>query len=384
MVLGIIEGVQICTLMPFLFFVIILSIIWDIFFVKKIRHLVSLHRKCIEKANTDPFGNFLEAAQHLKVEIHKYIFLLALNVTEFGAMQIYALGAVPTFTRQPEVILNSISERFQIPNCTTEFVHFNNLMIDAMTSNPSVSILLAIGQAGMLFSMALGICLMKYLDVKYHDIYEKTARCIRVFLLVTVMLEICLIIAGSVPQLILIQKVVEPILQLIYFSIWVKHTRTFYKTLKWRAIEFRVRGESHRVVKRSQISSYQFVIIMGCMLISFACVILAEFLTQYFTLIATILYYGPCIFNYLYATPDYQTLLVTQQQIEVLHISDTFIRYFSMFLIFAVSTILLSQYLLATCLFFGQIIVRKLKYRFGYIPTRFRPSLTEYLLAVPQ
>ena len=382
MILTIIEDIQISTLMPFLFFVIIISIIWDIFFLKMIRHLVLLHRECMEKANTDPFGNFLEAAHHHKVEIHKYTFLFVMNVIEVCSIQIYTLGAALAVTRHPNDILNP--SRFLIPNCTSELAHFNNIIIDAMIEIPSISILISIGQAGLLFSMALGICLMKYLDVKYHDIYGKTARYIRTFLLVSVMLGIFLIIAGSVPQLMMIQKVVEPILQLIYFSIWIKHTRAFYKTLKWRTIEFRVRGESNRVVKRSLISSYQFVIIMSCMLIGFACLILAEFLGQYFTLIATILYYGPCIFNYLYATPDYQTLLVTQQQIEALHTSDTVIRYFSIFLIISASTIIGLQYILATCFFFGQIIVRKLKYRFGYIPTRFRPSLTDSLLAVPQ
>ena len=382
MILTIIDDVQISTLMPFLFLLIILSIIWDVFFVKKIRHLFLLYRGCMAKTNTDPFGNFLEAAHHFKIEIHEYTFLLLMNVTEFGGMQIYALGAALGFTRQPGDIINS--SRFVIPNCTTELAHFNNVMIYAMIANPSVSILFSIGQAGLLFSMALGICLMKYLDVKYHDIYGKTARYIRMFLLVTVMLGIFMIIAGSVPQLMLIQKVVEPILQLIYFSIWIKHICTFYKTLKWRTIEFRVRGRSNQVVRRSLISRYQFVIIMGCMLISTACFILAEFLTQYFTLIATILYYGPCIFNYLYATPDYQTLLVTQQQIEVLHTTNTVIGYFSTFLVIPASAIIGTQYLLATCLFFGRIIVRKLKYRFGYIPTRFRRSLTNPLLAVPQ
>ena len=381
MILTFIEDIQISTLMPFILILIILSIIWDIFFVKRIRHLVFLYRECMEKAKTDPFGNFLEAAQHFKVEIHKYTFLLVINVTEFGTMQIYALGALLALIHHPNDILNS--SIFIISNCTTELAYFNNIMIDGMFKNPSVSILVSIGQAGLLFSIALGICLMKYLDVKYHDIYGKTARYIRKFLLVTVMLGIFLIIAGSVPQLMLIEKVVEPILLLIYFSIWVKYTRTFYKTLKWRTIEHRVRGESNRVVKRSLISSYQFAIIMSCMLIGFAGLILAEFLTQYFTLITTILYYGPCIFNYLYATPDYQTLLVTQQQIEALHISDAVIRYFSIFLFIFACTIFGSQYILATSLFFGQIIVRKLNYRFGYIPIRFTPSLTDSLLAVP-
>ena len=382
MILTMIEHIQISTLMPFIFLLIILSIIWDIFFLKKIRQLVLLYRECMGEANTDQFGNFLEAAHHCKVEIPKYTFLLVMNVTEFGAMQIYVLGAALAITRHPEDFLNS--SRFVIPNCTTEIANFNNIMIDAMIEIPSVSILVSIGQAGLLFSIALRICLMKYLDVKYHDIYGKTARYIRMFLLVELFFGIFLIIAGSVPQLMIIQKVIEPILQLIYFSIWVKHTRTFYKTLKWKTIEFRVRGRSNRVVNRSLISSYQFVIIMGCILIGFACIILAEFLTQYFTLIATILYYGPCIFNYLYTTPDYQTLLVTQQQIGALHTTNTVIRYFSTFLVILASAIIGLQYILATCLFFGQIIVRKLKYRFGYITTRFRPSLTDPLLPVPQ
>ena len=382
MILTIVEYVRIGTLMPFLFFVIILSIIWDVFFLKKIRHLVLLYRECMKKANTDLFGNYLEAAHHHKIDIHKYTFLLLVNIAEFGGMQIYTLGTALAIIQQPDNILNF--SRFVIPNCITELANFHSMMIDSMIANPSVSILISIGHAGLLFSMALGICLMKYLDVKYHDIYGKTARYIRTFLLVTVMLGIFLIIAGSVPQLMMIRKVVQPIIQLIYFSIWIKHTRTFYKTLKWRTIELRVRGRSNRVVKRSLISSYQFVIIMSCMLIGAACLILAEFLTEYFTLIATILYYGPCIFNYLYATPDYQTLLVTQQQIESLHTTSTVIGSFSTFLILSASAIIGLQYILGTCLFFGQIIVVKLEYRFGYIPTRFRPSLTNPLLAVPQ
>ena len=83
-----------------------------------------------------------------------------------------------------EDILNS--SRSGIPNCTSELAHFNNIIIEAMIANRSISILISIGQAGLLFSMALGICLMKYLDVKYHDIYGETARYIRTFLLVTV------------------------------------------------------------------------------------------------------------------------------------------------------------------------------------------------------
>ena len=131
MVFNIIEDVQICTLMPAIIFGIILSIIWDISFVKKIRHLVLLHRECMVKSNTDPFGNYLEAAQHFKVEIHKYKFLLLMNITEFGAIQIYTLGAALTFTLHPDDVLNP--SRFVILNCSTELAHFNNIMMEAMT-----------------------------------------------------------------------------------------------------------------------------------------------------------------------------------------------------------------------------------------------------------
>ena len=69
-----------------------------------IRHLVLLYRECMEKINTDPFVNFLEAAQHFKIEIHKYTFLLVMNVIEFGAMQIYVLGVALTVTGQPVTV----------------------------------------------------------------------------------------------------------------------------------------------------------------------------------------------------------------------------------------------------------------------------------------
>ena len=46
--------------------------------------------------------------------------------------------------------------------------------------------------------------------------------------------------------------------------------------------------------------------------------IVGEFIGEYFSVIATGVYYGPCLFNYLYGTHYYKPLLVTQQHIDAL------------------------------------------------------------------
>ena len=113
---------------------------------------------------------------------------------------------------------------------------------------------------------------------------------------------------------------------------------------------------------------------MGIFVIAIACWVLTEFFLRYYFLIATGLHYGPCIFQYLYHTPLYQPLLVSQQQIKALEISNKVLTYANSILIFTASILIGSEYLLATILFFGTKIVKKLKYRFGCVHTRFTPT----------
>ena len=124
----------------------------------------------------------------------------------------------------------------------------------------------------------------------------------------------------------IVHNLIEPPVLFLYLFVWIKHTRIFYKTLQWRVLEFRARGNSVRLVRRAVISCYQFKVIMWCVGIAFVCFILSAFLYEYFPLIAIGLHYGPCLFNYLYGTAYYRPLLVTPQQIQALNLSHEITR----------------------------------------------------------
>ena len=364
---------------PLLLASLFLSIIWDIYFVRRIRSCIKSYRKNAENAIADPFGNFSEAANQRKSEIVKYVFMLLINVTEFVDMQIYGLGSI--LANEPKSYEHIfMPNRVTISNCTSELTQHRLFDLHLITANPINSIILSFGQVGLMFSLALVSCLMKYLHVSYRNTYLKPFQSIKVFLLVTSLIGIFLLITGSVQQLMIVHKLIEPIVQLVYFCIWIRNARIFHKTLEWRTIELRVRRCNNRVVRRSIIGSYQFALIMSCMGVATACLILSEFLEEYLFLIATAIYYGPCLFNYLYSTPYFQPLLVTQQQINALLLSYEIKAYTTTFLVITACVLIGAQYISSTALFFGRKLKEKLDYRFGRVRVRFSPELTRRLL----
>ena len=349
----------------------LVSIIWNVYFVRKIVQFIRSYRHCVEKAKSDPFGNLSEQAFHHKSEFIKYIFLLIINITEFGSMLWYLLG-------------NSLAEipnayRFSDSNCTKVLTPLLNLHTKLMYENPINSIILSIGQSGVLIFLAFGICLMKFLHENFHNIHSTAFHSIRRLLVVTCLLEVLLITTGSVPQLMIINIVLVPILSFIYFLIWVKHTRMFYRTLRWRSVELRIRSNNKRLVRRAIISCYQFLVIMSFGL-AILCLNLGEFLAGVFALLTLALQNGPCLFNHLYGTAYYKPVLVTEHQIGTFrHAND--IKDSVTFIFESIAVFLLgSQYLLCTAVFFGRFLVNQLKYRYGYVQTRFTPNLTQRLL----
>ena len=351
----------------------LVSIIWNVYFVRKIVQFICSYRQYVEKSKTDPFGNLSEAAFHHKSEFIKYVFLLLINITEFGSMFLGLLGdrlaEIPNAYK-----LNDDS------NCTKMLTQFINLHTKLMYGNPINSIILSIGQSGPLISLAFGICLMKFLHENFHNIRSTAFRFIRRLLVVTCLLEVLLITTGSVPQLMIINIVLVPILSLIYFLIWVKHTRMFYRTLRWRSVELRIRSNNERLVRRAVISCYQFLVIMCCFGLAILIFNLSEFLDNIFALLTIALQNGPCLFNHLYGTAYYKPVLVTEQQFEAFrHVYD--IEDSVLFLLDSIALFLLgSQYLLCTAVFFGRFLINQLKYRYGYVQTRFTPNLTQRLL----
>ena len=326
---------------------------------------MKLYRECVEKSKTEFIVNYSEAARHHKSEIIKYTFLIVINVTEFITMLIYALGAGLANQQRD---FNRTTDF----NCSSELAHFPLISIEVIFANPVVPVLVSLGDVGLVLSLAFSVCLMKYLDVILHNIHRKPFRYIIKFLLITFFIGTFMIVSGSIPQLIIIEKFSVPIIQTIYFIIWVKCIRTFYNTLRWRAIEFKIRGERKSIVRRAIINCKQFALVMGMLVIAMACWVLIQFISKYYFLIVTGLHYGPCIFQYLYHTPLYQPLLISQQQSPSLCVINSNLTAY---------ILMGSQYLLATIVFFGSKIIRELKYRicsYKIYPYRPPPSSTPH------
>ena len=357
----------------FLFFACIflaLAAVWDIYFVKMILYYTRLYRESIKEAKTDILDNSLELALHYKAEIVKYAFLLAINVIESIGLITYHLTALIPISAPIDKIIN---------NCTTarDIYNFHNYRL---IPDPITTVTTAVGELSLLFSLSLVICLMKYLDVTYHDIHGKSFQYIRKFLLVTFLVGIFLIITGSIPQLFILQKLSELSINLVLFCIWVKQTRTFYKTLKWRSVEYRIRGVSCQIVTRSAKSCYHFAVFMSMVGMGFLSVVSSIIVQKCFFLIAIALRYGPCLFHRVYGTSHYEPLLTTKQQIEAFNISREFVLGIATTLLVVAYLSFGLQYLTVTFVFFGGKLWKSLKYRFGRVRTRFTPSLMDPLL----
>ena len=92
---------------------------------------------------------------------------------------------------------------------------------------------------------------------------------IRCMLVVSTLICIALIVTRSVLQLFILRRLLDFVVHPVYLCLYAKQARTFYKTLKWRSVEFKVRGRSSQMVRRSIKSCYHFAFIMSLMEISF-------------------------------------------------------------------------------------------------------------------
>ena len=69
-------------MVPYTCILILLTLLWDVYFVKMLMHYVRLYRECMKEANTDILGNASELALHYKTEIVKHVFMLVINANE--------------------------------------------------------------------------------------------------------------------------------------------------------------------------------------------------------------------------------------------------------------------------------------------------------------
>ena len=351
-VLRFMNSIEILGLCPVIILSLLISVIWDIYFAKRILYFVRIYRECMIKAKTDPFGNFAEAARNYKVEIVTHVFLLIMNITEFTTIGVYLGGSNAN-------LLIFHSNHTDLKNATIhdckEELQLRMLDFEILIANPFFLILYTIAQVSLLFSIALGICLVKYLHISYHELNINPFKIIKRFLLITSLIGIFLIISGSILKLMIMNWLVEPIILFTYFCIWVKSNRTFYKTLQWRTMEYRIRGRSNCIVRRSVISCHQFLIINSCFGVILACTILIQFLTQYSLLIAIAFFDGPCLFQYLYGTSYHKPLLNTQNQISSLELAREYFAFILLFLILTISVLLAVEYVLVSAFICGAI-----------------------------
>ena len=203
---------------------------------------------------------------------------------------------------------------------------------------------------------------------------------IRCFLLVSSLVGIHWIITGSIPQLFILQELFAPVIIIIYFCIWVKQTRIFYKTLRWRCVEYKIRGVNSQIIKRSIKSYHHFAVFMSMMGIGLLSLISYTITDNVFFTITIAIHYGPCLFHHLYGTPISKPLLTANKQINALNLSIEIVLRIETALLLVVYLSIGLQYILVSIGFFGAKLWKSLKYRFGKVRTRFTPSLTDPLL----
>ena len=259
----------------FLYFCLVIgvTVLWDVYFVKRIHYYAGVYHGAIEEAKTDLLGNSSEEALHYKIEIIKYVLLLAINVAEMIGVVCYELGVVVSFLEPNYGIIN---------NCNNAS-HISSIDLRVIIASPIASVLISLGQVGLSLSLAFGTCLIKYLDVTYHDINGDSSRFIKQILSFSCITGVFIIVTGSIKQLFILQRIFEPIIQSVYFGLWTKQTGNFYKTLRWRTNEFKVRSSSSEAVKRSIKICYHFAIITSIVGIGFICLILCDLLMDTFS-----------------------------------------------------------------------------------------------------
>ena len=347
---------------------ILLSVLWIVYFVKRILYFVRSYHRSIEESATDILGNSSEAALYYKVEIVKFSLLLLVNFFESMTIVMFEFSFF---------IISSDPIHNETDNCTIKDTYNPDFNILA---NPVAAVFAAIGNTTLIWSLVLVICLMRYLEVKFHNVNGETLPFIRCILVVSLLAGVVLIVTESVSQLFIFEKLLEPVVGSVYFVLWAKQTNTFYKTLKWRTVEFKVRGRSRETVERSIKSRYHFAVIMSSMGIGFLCILLHASLQIYSFIIMTVVYYGPCLFHHLYGTAYYKPLLTSEQQIETLRLISEIVSEISTVLLVISSIVIVTPYLFVTTAFFGGKLWKALKFRFGRVRTRFTPSLTDPLL----
>ena len=371
---------QFYTLIPAVAFISIFSIFWDIYFIKRIRYFREQHSNSIRLAKQDLFGYMNDKSSLYKIEIVKYSFLLVINIFEFSSMIFYSLGV----SISKYLLLKDISMEF--PNrlnssaCEGELFQQYSLQLTLYTNIPLSALCITMGQIGMLFSIGMGICLLAYLNESYYRSCN-VPRWIKQFIILTSFLSVIIFVLGIVPHFLLAKDIIEPIFLTVYFCVWIKYIRKYRRTLKRQTIDMIILCKSKSQITRSKKTTLQFTVIISLVASAFGCFLLGEIVAQFSDFIYVVIYFGPCIFSYLFRTNSYTPLVTDQKQIDALYLAMKITFYVEMSLIYLASLLNSPQYLMGTVYFFGRSIWRDLMTRCGRgVKIRYSPILNQALL----
>ena len=361
----------------FTFLTGILYILWNVYFLKKVRFFITQRSRALEKAKHDILGNFAQLAENHKIEIVKYCFLFAISNAELFTTIAYASASLAAYLVQYNIYVSNFPENVERSNCSLHFVNFKNMQ-SVSSRNPALNFCLAIEQVGMIFIMTFCICLVKYLNNSYFKI-GGSLRWILRFLLITLFICTIILVCSVVPALMVFYFLFGPIIQFFYLYLFVKYLRIFHRTLKRQTIDLKIICKPKATIETSIRLRKQFTVVSTLNCICIGCLIFGEFLEQYVFVISIALYFAPCFTEYAYGRVLYQAPLVNTVQFDQLKMAVEIINWIAN-AFYIVACICIASHFFSISLFLFSTKVRNdLKMRFG---NRFRysPIITQPLL----
>ena len=368
------------TLIPVLTIIVVIGSLWNLYFIKMIRLKYKCYTKWLTLARTDSTNTYAQWAYCYRTEFNKYLLLLSINLSECGAMLLYGIGyGLGEF-------LKLINQSFLFPhrdtqNCSRLLATGSSVQIYWITEVPIGLFIISVAQGAIIFSMVLSICLMRYIHAREYNRSSNYKSQNKRFLLIMACIVLCLIVLGTVPQFVLAQRVIEPVVQIIVYWKWVMHIRGFYRTLQMLAFDCQINRKRTAVCRRAMSLVTRFKIIMSLNIASFGLFLLSELIAQLSFVVTTGLYYGPCLFHYLYGTPLYTQLINSNSQVRILENTSISIDILERSLTAIATIILGSHFFTVSILFFGSRVTNGCNKRYR---TRFTPDLNNPLLIQPE
>ena len=225
--------------------------LWSVHFIKKAQLNYKGYMEYLKLDRTDSRDMYVQLAYCCRTEFNKYILLLSINITDCGATVLYCiaygLGEWLHNTHQSFMF----PHRAETHNCSQILLQGSNLQMYWITEIPFGLFIVSIGQGGFIFSMVLSICLMKYIHAREYNRSSNYKVLNKRHIIIMALIAMCIIVLGTVPQFVLVQKTIALIVVIIVYFKWVKQAHRFHQTLKMLAFDYQINMERRDVCRRA-------------------------------------------------------------------------------------------------------------------------------------